>query len=324
MRKPTSALLLVIGIFTLGHAVGCGDSSSRGSGSGNHGAAGKGGTAGSGTSGSSGNVGTGGSSAASGSGSGGTTGGGSGASATGGSGGGSAGYTIGDVIEFVPGEGDVPYALGENPYGLRGGAFLARAPNGNDITVADEPGKICITGSLQEVPNGDYTGYWGVEVGFNLNQVPAMGGEAGAAGAAGAASGGAAGEGGAGGVSGSDGSAGAPLDMAAPWSPGKVVGFSYVIEGAKIGPIRFKSLPSGLDPTLESSVYCKPLMTTSGVADDSLFSQMRQYCWDTSSTATVPLDSGLANISWQLPADVNTGVREFDWCVYDLRPLLMP
>src|SRR5690349_11859970 len=141
-------------------------------------------------------------------------------------------YTLGDVIEFVPGPGEVPYALGENPYGIHGGAFLARAPNGNVITVANEPGKICISGTLEEVPNGDYTGYWGLEVGFNLNQVPVEGGgEGGAPGAAGAAgAGGAAGEAG-------NGSAGAPQDAVEAWTPGQVVGFSFVIEGTKIGPI---------------------------------------------------------------------------------------
>jgi hypothetical protein len=227
-------------------------------------------------------------------------------------------YTLGDELEFVPGTGEVPYAIGENPHGIRGGAFLARAPNGNTITVADEPGKICISGSLEEVPNGDYMGYWGIEVGFNLNQVPVEGGgEGGAAGAAGAA-----GAGGAGGEGGS-GSGGAPQDAVEAWLPGNVVGFSYVIEGPTISPVRFKSLPFGLDPALESSVYCKGLMTTSGVAEDSLFSQLRQACWDGASMITVPLESGLANISWQLPADVNTGVREFDWCLSNLRPLLM-
>ncbi len=224
-------------------------------------------------------------------------------------------YTLGDVLELVPGKGDVPYAIGDNPYGIQGGAFLARAPNGNTITVADEPGKICISGSVEEVPNADYMGYWGLEFGFNLKQVPVEGGgEGGAAGAAGG--GGAAGEAG-------SGSAGAPQDAIEAWLPGNVVGFSYVIEGPKISPVRFKSLPFGFDPALESSVYCKPLMSTSGVADDSLFSQMRQYCWDMASVTTLPLASGLANISWQVPADVNTGLREFDWCLSELRPLLM-
>jgi len=285
-----------------------------------HAIGGGGGSAGKGDSAGTSGSGQAGASAAAGSG---ATGGSSGSAGTGGSGGGSAGvgYKLGDVIEFVPGRGEVPYQLGENPYGIRGGAFLARSPNGNQITVANEPGKICISGSLEEVPNGDYTGYWGVEIGFNLNQVPASGG-GGEGGAAGAPAAG--GQGGEGGADGNVGAGGAP-DVADPWDPGQVLGFSFVIEGSKIGPVRFKSLPAGFDPTLEASVYCRPyLMAPSGVPQDSLFAQMMQYCWDSASMTPLPLASGLANISWQLPADVNTGVREFDWCVSDLRPLLAP
>jgi hypothetical protein len=316
-RKPhalRTALILASATTTVVFA--CSDSSSRSDddASGGTGAkAGASGSAGRGSSGAGGTTGQAGSSGSAGRGNQAGTG------ATAGTG--AAAYTVGELLGFVPGTGEVPYAIGDNPYGIHGGAFLARAPNGNTVTVADEPGKICISGSLEEVPNGDYMGYWGIEIGFNLNQIPTEGGgEGGAAGATGAA--GAAGAGGAGGEGGS-GSAGAPPDMVGAWNPGNVVGFSYVIEGATISPMRFKSLPFGLDAAAEASVYCKPLMLSSGVAEDSLFSQLMQYCWDMASMTPLPLASGLANISWQLPGDVNTGVREFDWCLSDLRPLLM-
>ena len=227
--------------------------------------------------------------------------------------GGSAGASLrrGDVIPFVPGSGEVPYGLGENPYGLRGGGFLARSALGNTIAIGDEEGQVCITGNLEEVPNGDYANYWGVEVGFNLNQTSPDDGAAGAAGADGAA-----------GAAGADGAGGNGGDVAEPWMPGSVVGFSFVIEGPTIDLIRFKALPSGYDPALESSVFCKTVMATSGDPNDVPFAQMIQYCWNPTGTP-LPLAAGLANISWQLPADVGV-TRPFDWCVRDLRPLLAP
>jgi hypothetical protein len=238
---------------------------------------------------------------------------GSGGRASGGGSGGMAGSTggapllRGDVLEFVPGTGEVPYAIGENPYGIRGGGFLARSPLGNTITVGDDVGEICIQGNLEEVPNGDYSQYWGVEVGFNLNQTALDDGAGGAGGADGAA-----------GAGGSDGT-----DVAEPWLPGSVIGFSFVIEGPTIDLIRFKSLPSGYDPALEASVFCRTVVATSGQVNDALFTQMIQYCWNATGTP-LPTAAGLANISWQLPADVAVGARPFDWCLKELRPILMP
>ncbi len=247
---------------------------------------------------------------------GGVTGGTGGGGASGGGAGGSAGASLrrGDVIPFVPGSGEVPYALGENPYGLHGGAFLARSALGNTITIGDAEGEVCVTGNLEEVPNADYSEYWGVEIGFNLNQTSPDDGAAGAAGADGAA--------GAGGADGAGGEGGSGGDIAEPWMPGSVVGFSFVIEGPTIDLIRFKALPSGYDPALESSVFCKTVMATSGEANDVPFAQMIQYCWNATGTL-LPLAAGLANISWQLPADVGV-TRPFDCCVKELRPLLAP
>jgi hypothetical protein len=226
----------------------------------------------------------------------------------------------GELLEFVAGTGDVPYAIGENPYGIRGSGFLARSALGNTIVVADEPGKICISGNLEEVPNGDYNGYWGVEIGFNLQQEPAGS----VPGAAGAAPPGADVDAGvdAGPDSGLLGDAAAPADVVRPWLPGNVVGFSYVIEGPTIDLIRFKALPEGFDSTQEASVFCKTVNAVSGTAEDSLFTQMTQYCWG-STTVPLPTQNGLDNISWQLPADVApTGARPFDWCLSELRPIL--
>jgi hypothetical protein len=240
----------------------------------------------------------------------GSGGGGSGGKAgSGGASGGGAGapFTRGEIIEFLPGTGDVPYVLGENPYGIHGGGFLARAANGNTITVGDDDGKICIQGELEPVPNNDYSGYWGVEIGFNLNQN--------------APDDGAGGEGGADGAGGAGGEGGAPPDVAEPWHPGNVVGFSFVIEGPTIDAIRFKSLPAGYDAALESSVFCNPVSAATGEPNDVPLTQMVQYCWSGSQNLKLPTAAGLSNIAWQLPAEVGV-TRPFDWCLKDLRPLL--
>lgn len=233
---------------------------------------------------------------------------------------------LGEPLELIAGTGDVPYAIGPNPYGIRGGGFLARSDDGNTITVRDEPGQICISGSLDEVPNGDYGGYWGVEIGFNLSQGegsnpppldvsgnPVVNPSAPAPAASPADAGNDAGD---------AGSAAPPAEVARPWLPGEVIGFSFTIEGPTINLIRFKGLPAGYDSALESSVFCKTIEASSGAAQNALFSELTQYCWS-SQTVPIPTAGGLANISWQLPADVApAGVRPFDWCLKDLRPIL--
>jgi hypothetical protein len=231
------------------------------------------------------------------------------------------GLVLGDALELVAGTGLVPYAIGDNPYGIRGGGFLARSAQGNTVTVGTDPGKICISGNLEEVPlnpdgHGNYGQYWGIEFGFNLNQAPAENGLAaplppppapGDAGADAAA-----------------GDAAVAADVAQPWHPGKVVGFSFVIEGPTINLVRFKSLPDGFDSSLESSVFCKEIKATSGTPNNALFGELSTYCWSGISSV-IPTARGLDNISWQLPADVTpTGARPFDWCLKELRPLLAP
>ncbi|MEO8179413.1 MAG: hypothetical protein ABI895_11330 [Deltaproteobacteria bacterium] len=232
------------------------------------------------------------------------------------------GMVLGDPLELVAGTGAVPYAIGPNAYGIRGGGFLARSTQGNTVTIGTEPGKICISGSLEEVPlnpdgHGNYGPYWGVEFGFNLNQAPAESGVA--TPPAGAplppsAAGGAAGA-----------PATPPPDVAQPWHPGKVVGFSFVIEGPTIPLVRFKSLPDGYDSAQESSVFCKEISAAvSGSPNAALFGELSTYCWSGISTV-LPTSGGLDNISWQLPADVApAGVRPFDMCLKDLRPILAP
>jgi hypothetical protein len=230
--------------------------------------------------------------------------------------GGALSQRLGDVLEFIPGTGDVPYAIADNAYGIRGGGFLARSVKGNTITIGNDAGKICIQGNLDEVPSGNYGQYWGVEIGFNLNQgLPVTTQDAGAASDASsdAAS-----------DASADATASDAAEVARDWIPGEVIGFSFVIEGPTINIIRVKALPAGYDATLESSVFCKQINAKSGDVQESLFTEMRQYCWDSPPTLLIPTSAGLANISWQLPADVGVGARPFDWCLRDLRPILTP
>lgn len=244
-----------------------------------------------------------------------------GAGGSSGGAGGASTLRLGEPLQLVAGTGEVPYAIGPNPYGIRGGGFLARAAMGNTITVGNQPDAICISGTLAEVPQGtagpNYGQYWGVELGFNLNQgvpgdaPPAPPGDAGPGLDAGADAGGA------------DASALPPEEVALPWQLGNVVGFSFVIEGPTINFIRFKALPAGFDRTLESSVFCKELpMAQSGAEQQALFSEIDQYCWGDTFNTALPTGNGLDNIAWQLPADVAVGERPFDWCLKELRPIL--
>jgi hypothetical protein len=221
-------------------------------------------------------------------------------------------FKKGDRLDFIAGTGDVPYSIGDNAYGIHGGGFLARSINGNTITVGNEAGKICISGTLEAVPDGNYGQYWGVEIGFNLNQAAAP--------SAGASPADAGADAGADAAPPVDAAAAAP-DVVASWYPVGLIGFSYVIEGPTLNLVRFKSLPAGFDSSLESSVYCKELTPVSGREEDSLFTDMRQYCWHDPPTMLLPIENSLANISWQLPADVG-GPRPFEWCLSDLRPIL--
>ncbi|MEY4548929.1 MAG: hypothetical protein RL685_5124 [Pseudomonadota bacterium] len=238
-------------------------------------------------------------------------------------GGGPSNFRLGDPLQLVAATGEVPYAIGPNAYGIRGGAFLARAPMGNTITVGAEPGEICISGMLSEVPigtsgTGNYSQYWGVEFGFNLNQSAPGGGAPPPPAASDAGV-----DAGADGADAGDAGAQPPAEVAQPWQLGEVIGFSYVIEGSTIDFIRFKALPAGYDRTLEASVFCKELpMATSGEVQNALFSEIDQYCWGANFNLALPTSGGLDNIAWQLPADVAVGERPFDWCLKELRPIL--
>jgi hypothetical protein len=180
---------------------------------------------------------------------------------------------------------DVPYQLGANAYGVAGGAFLAKANLGSSTVVLDTAaaGKICLHGTVEMVPtpadgsHPPYSDYWGIELGFNLNQA-------------------------------ADGTKN-------PWTvPAGVVGFWFTLEGPTIPPIRFKTTPTGRDPALEQD-SCALVSPVSGDSTQVPFAEMYVQCWDgPQGTGTTDTSNGLLDMGLQVAAA--TGVEyPIDFCV---------
>jgi hypothetical protein len=199
----------------------------------------------------------------------------------------------GSAVTGAPGEipivaaagSDVPYQLGANSYGVAGGAFLAKANMGSSTVVLDPApvGKICLRGTVEMVPvppdgsHPPYSDYWGIELGFNLNQD-----------ATGAKN---------------------------PWTvPTNVTGFWFTLEGATIPPLRFKTTPTGKDPAQEQD-SCAMVNATTGEANDVLFTEMYVQCWDgPQGTGTTDISNGLLDMGLQVAAA--TGIEyPIDFCL---------
>jgi hypothetical protein len=180
---------------------------------------------------------------------------------------------------------EVPYQLGANSYGVAGGAFLAKANMGSSTVVLDTApaGKICLQGTVEMVPtpadgsHPPYSDYWGIELGFNLNQ---------------------------------------GMDAAKnPWTvPAGVTGFWFTVEGPTIPPMRFKTTPTGKDPALEQD-SCALVNAMTGDRADVLFTEMYVQCWSgPQGTGTTDTSSGLLDIGLQVAAA--TGVAyPIDFCL---------
>ena len=187
-------------------------------------------------------------------------------------------------IVAAPGA-DVPYQFGANSYGVVGGAFLAKANLGSATVVLDtaQVGKICLTGTVETVPippdgsHPPYSDYWGIELGFNLNQ---------------------------------------GADAAKnPWTvPAGVAGFWFTAEGPAIPPIRFKTTPTGRDPAQEQD-SCALVNPDSGVSTRVLFTDMYVQCWDgPQGTGTTEIGQGLLDMGLQVAASTNEPYP-VDFCV---------
>jgi hypothetical protein len=202
------------------------------------------------------------------------------------------GGVSGEIPIVAGGSPDVPYQFGSNAYGITGPAFFAKSNNGATTVMLDETkaGKVCVTGTVEIVPtpadggHPPYSDYWGIEVGFNLNQ-DADGGLA------------------EGGPTGKN-----------PWVvPANVVGFWFTVEGAMIPDIRFKTTPTGKDPALEQD-SCAVVTPASGVPNPVLFTDMYVQCWDgPQGTAPTDITKGLLDVGLQVAADTNMAYP-IDFC----------
>jgi hypothetical protein len=192
----------------------------------------------------------------------------------------SAGAVPGQIPIIAGSSADVPYQLGTNPYGIQGAAFFSRAPMGSDSVVIDktEDGKICLQGTVEMVPtpadgsHPPYSTYWGIELGFNLNQGP-----------------------------------GSDPTVKTPWLvPAGVVGFWFTVEGTTIPTLRFKTTPTGKDPAQEQD-SCALVSPSSGVDNQVLFTDMYVQCWDgPQGTGTTDVSMGLLDVGLQVAAAVET------------------
>ena len=196
------------------------------------------------------------------------------------------------------GSPDLPYQFGPNAYGITGAAFFSKSNDGTAAVVLDttQAGKVCVKGTVDIVPtpadggHPPYSDYWGIEIGFNLNQV----------------------------VDG--GSADGGLPTKNPWVvPPNVVGFWFTIFGATIPDIRFKTTPTGKDPAKEQD-SCAVVSPTSGVPNRVLFTDMYVQCWDgPQGTAPTDVSAGLLDVGLQVAADTNRPYAvDFCWTGFGL------
>ena len=189
---------------------------------------------------------------------------------------------------------DVPYQFGTNAYGVAGGAFLAKANLGSSTVVLDatQVGKICLSGTVEMVPvptdgsHPPYSDYWGIELGFNLNQ----GADA----------------------------------VKSPWTvPAGVIGFWITVEGPMIPSIRFKTTPTGKDPALEQD-SCALVRPTDDQAADVPFTEMYVQCWDgPEGTGTTDISNGLLDMGLQVAATTGADYP-IDFCLTHVGVVIGP
>jgi hypothetical protein len=226
------------------------------------------------------------------------------------------------IGEIDPG-GNVPISDSAGTTGINGAAYLVRSMTAagmltTQATLTAPPGKVCMAGSTPAVPGPptmeNYTEYWGAEIDFDLNRVAADGVAAQVLGDAGVDAGGDAGS--------------APLGTTAgPWTPGRVIGFSFVIDGPTMPTgFRFKSRPQGAGTDVN---FCYNMVPVSGVVNNVLFTDIRFACWNNPGEGDSLLQYGsamytqLQNLGWQVPA-VPVLQIPFDFCVSQIKPILAP
>lgn len=262
-----------------------------------------------------------------------STGGTGGAPAAGGGGAGGTGgapaaseYTAGPALVITPTAAGANVVDEGGNSNITGGVILAQSPTLDvTATVAHQDGKLCMSGTTATVLNDDYDTYWGAEMALDLNLVADPAAPAPAADA------------------GADAGAGAPL-VRQPWPIGTVKGFSFVVTGngpngagvpPAVGDFRFKALPQGSDPSLDT--FCSQPQLTSGQAVEIGLTDITWQCWAMGNPSvaepqlnviptpgatltTRPNPNALLSISWQVAANITAPVP-FDFCVSDIKPL---
>ena len=183
--------------------------------------------------------------------------------------------------------GDAPYQFGSNPFLIKGGAFFAKSklgPGTAAVALDKLPtDKVCLKGTVDMVPtpadgsHPPYSDYWGIALGFNLNQ-------------------------------------GAEVTaVKTPWLvPANVIGFWFTVTGATVPPLRFKTTPTGKLPAQEQD-SCALVTPVSGVPTQVLFKDMTVQCWNGTGPAT-DLSKGLEDISLQVAAATDFEYP-LDFCV---------
>ena len=185
------------------------------------------------------------------------------------------------------GSPDVPYQFGPNVYGISGAAFFAKSNYGAETVVLDttKTGEICVKGTVDTVPtpadggHPPYSDWWGIDVGFNLNQ------------------------------------GGADASAKNPWLvPSNVIGFWFTVQGAAIPAIRFKTTPTGKDPAQEQD-SCAIVTPQTDMPNPVPFTDMYVQCWDgPQGTAPTDISKGLLDVSLQVAADINQSYPvDFCW-----------
>ena len=253
-----------------------------------------------------------------------------GAPATGGGGTGGAAasaYTAGPAFVITPTATGANVIDEDGTSGISGGVILAQSTMATMAVTAHEDGKLCWSGETATVLNDDYGTYWGAELALDLLLAPDPNAPAPAADA------------------GADAGGGGTL-VRQPWViPARFAGFSFVAEAngatgvlpAGREDIRFKALPQGSDPALDT--FCNqvndPLALTNPV--EVPLSEITWECWGmgnppitaaqlntvpaagaTLTTRTNP--NALLSISWQVSANI-TSNTPFNFCISEIKPL---
>jgi hypothetical protein len=140
--------------------------------------------------------------------------------------------------------------------------FIARSPLGTRLELLEASDRICVRGALTAVPDGDYTNYWGGEVGLILGASPAS-------------------------------------DVAPPDDGLRARGFSFRLVGEAPLQLRLRVAAAGEVPL--TSQYCQDVPTNGGASIEVELQSLTFECWG-SAGAAYPAQASATLVSWQIPA----------------------